>query len=110
MAIEPIFFQKNFRLRQAEAVDALLYISDGEKVFPFTGNGVKNAVLHLVGVLIFVHHDLHISVCDLLRQLRGTAVGGEKNIHGVVLLIREVRRVAAHLFLLKAADEVRRQV
>ena len=50
--------QKNTRVGQAEAIDALLDIANSEKVFSFTRNCVKNAVLHLVGVLILVHQNI----------------------------------------------------
>ena len=66
-----ILLQKNLRLCQAEAIDALLDITHSEKVLPFTGDSGKNTVLHLVGVLIFVHHDLRIPLGDLHGQLRG---------------------------------------
>ena len=110
MAIALIFFQEYLRLSQAKPIDALLDISNGEKVFPFTGNGVKNTVLHLVGVLVFIHHDLHIFPGNLLRQLRRRSRRVCQQFHGVMLLVGKIRHIPPHLFLLKALGKVRRQV
>ena len=110
VAIALVFLQEYLRLCQAEAIDALLDVAHSKKVPPFTGNSGENAVLNLVGVLVLVHHDLHIALCDLPGQLRGAAVGGQEQLHGVVLLVGEIRYVAAHLLLLQGTDKLRRQV
>ena len=105
-----VLLQEDRRVRQAEAVDALLDVADGEEVFSFTGNGGEDAVLHLVRVLIFVHHDLAVALRDRSRKVGGLSVRAEEQVNGLMLLVGEVRRVAAALLLLIGAGEIRRQL
>ena len=108
--IVQIVVEENTRVGEAEAVDALLDVADGEKVFPFTGNGGEDAVLHLVRVLIFVHHDLAVALRDRSRKVGGLSVRAEEQVNGLMLLVGEVRRVAAALLLLIGAGKIRRQL
>ena len=108
--VAQIVVEENTRVGEAEAVDALLDVADGEEVFSFTGNGGEDAVLHLVRVLIFVHHDLAVALRDRSRKVGGLSVRAEEQVNGLMLLVGEVRRVAAALLLLIGAGEIRRQL
>ena len=108
--IAQIVVKEDARVGEAEAVDALLDVADGEKVFSFTGNGGEDAVLHLVRVLIFVHHDLAVALRDRSRKVGGLSVRAEEQVDGLMLLVGEVRRVAAALLLLIGAGKIRRQL
>lgn len=110
MRVAQIVVEENTRVGEAEAVDALLDVADGEEVFSFTGNGGEDAVLHLVRVLIFVHHDLAVALRDRSRKVGGLSVRAEEQVNGLMLLVGEVRRVAAALLLLIGAGEIRRQL
>ena len=94
-----VFPQEDPRVRQAEAVDALLHVSHGEEVLSLSGNGRKDPVLDLVGVLILVHQDLPVPGCHLPGKLRGPPLPIQQDMEGQVLLVGEIRRVAAELFL-----------
>ena len=108
--VAQIVVEENTRVGEAEAVDALLDVADGEEVFSFTGNGGEDAVLHLVRVLIFVHHDLAVALRDRSRKVGGLSVRAEEQVDGLMLLVGEVRRVAAALLLLISAGKIRRQL
>ena len=109
VAVGEVFLEKNRWVSQTEAVDALLHVADGEEILPIARDGVEDAVLHLVRVLILVDHDLLIARGDLPRQLRGRAVRLRQDLDGIVLLIGEVHGVAAQLLCLIGAGEIRRQ-
>ena len=104
-----VFPQEDGGVGQTEAVNALLHVAHGEQVLLLPGDGGENAVLHIVGVLIFVHHDLPVAARHLPRQLRRLSLR-QQQLNGIVLLIREVHGVAPHLLRLIAAGEFRRQV
>ena len=108
--VAQIVVEENTRVGEAEAVDALLDVADGEKVFSFTGNGGEDAVLHLVRVLVLVHHDLAVALRDRSRKVGGLSVRAEEQVNGLMLLVGEVRRVAAALLLLIGAGKIRRQL
>ena len=74
-----------------------------------SGNGLKDTVLHLVGILILIHHDLLIPLGYLPCQLRRASVRLTKQRHGIVLLIGEIHGVAAHLLRLIPLGELLRQ-
>ena len=99
--------QKDARVCQSEAIDALLHVADREKVFSFTGYRVKNAVLHLVGVLILVHHDLAVARADEACKLRRCAVLPDEKADRLVLLVGKVRGVPPPLFLVVAGTAAR---
>ena len=102
--------QKDARIGQTEAVDALFDVTYREKVFPFTRYRVKDPVLHLVGILIFVHHDLAVACADDVRKLCRRAVLSDEKADGLVLLIGKISCVAPPLFLIVPSGKVRRQV
>ena len=93
--VAQIVVEENTRVGEAEPIDALLDVADGEKVFSFTGNGGEDAVLHLVRVLVLVHHDLAVALRDCPRKVGGLSVRTEEQVDGLMLLVGEVRRVAA---------------
>ena len=66
-----VLVQEDGRVRQPEAVDALLYVAHGEEVLPLPGHRPEDGVLHLVGILILVHQDLPVPA----RHLRPSSVG-----------------------------------
>ena len=101
--------QEDARVSQAETVDTLLDVAHGEKVFPFTGDRRKDPVLHLVGILIFVHHDLTVALGDRVRQLRWVAVRADEQADRLMLLIGKIGRVAPPLFALIGAGKLPRQ-
>ena len=105
-----VMLQKDARVGQTEAIDALLDVSDGEQVFSFTGYRVKDAILHLVGILILIHHDLAVARAHSPRKLRRRAVFSDKQADGLVLLIGKVRRVAPALFLVIPAGKLSCQI
>ena len=60
--------EEDLRHRLPEAVDALLDIAHKEQVAFVAGNGGKDHVLQFIGVLIFIHHDLHAVLAERSRQ------------------------------------------
>ena len=102
--------QKDARIGQTEAIDALFDVTYREKVFSFTRYRVKDPVLHLVGILIFVHHDLAVARAHKCRKLRRLTVLCNKQADGLVLLIGKISCVAPPLFLIVPSGKVRRQV
>ena len=55
-----IFLQEDARVRQPKAVNGLLHIADQEPVLSVFRHRLKNALLHLVGVLILVDQNLAV--------------------------------------------------
>ena len=49
-----IFFQKQRRIRQAEAINTLLYVADHKAIIR-PRHQLRNQFLHTVGILIFVN-------------------------------------------------------
>ena len=105
----PVLTHKDGGVRQPEPVDALLHIAHGEQVPPCAGDSPENTVLHLVGILILVHHDLLIPLGHLPRQIRWFIVLTAQQRHGVVLLVGEIHGIAPHLLRLVALGEPLRQ-
>ena len=96
----PVLLQKQIRLRLAEAIYGLLHVAHKEPVgIALFGDRGKNRLLHTVGILILIHHDL----LKLLRNLSGH-VGRrsrslpDKQTDGKMLLIRKVQPVLPALF------------
>ena len=91
-----ILFQKNSGVGQTELVDGLLHVADHEAVLLLPGQGVENRVLHAIGVLILVHHDLPVTPPDLPRGGCGLASGfSQQQIQGFVLQISKIQHPAA---------------
>ena len=57
-----VLFQKNAGVSQPEAVDGLLDVADKEEILPLSRDRREDRILHAVGVLIFVDHDLCIAL------------------------------------------------
>ena len=87
-----VFFQKNTGIRQAELINGLLDISHQEAVLPFRGQAAENRVLHRVGVLVFIHHNLPVPTADLpgLGSGRGTVLP-QQQIQSLMLQIPEIQ-------------------
>ncbi len=60
--IPAVLLQKDGGVRQAEAVDGLFYIAYGEKAASAAGKSIKDAVLHLIGILVLIHHHLQVTL------------------------------------------------
>ena len=106
----PILCQKDGWIRQAEAINGLLHISHCEKTAAIFGNSVKNAVLNLVSVLVFVHHHLAVTGGDGFRQRRGAPLLTQQQAHSVVLLVGKVGCIPPQLLPLICLREGHAQV
>ena len=63
-----VFLQENTGIRQSEAVNGLLHVADQEPVLSVFGHGLKDALLHLVGVLVLVDQDLAVLLRYFARR------------------------------------------
>ena len=97
-SIFPVLFQEDARVCQAELVDGLLHVAHQEAVLPLLGEDGENGILHAVGILILVHHDLPVSSADLpgSRCGRGAAFP-QQQIQCAVLQVAEVQHPSAPL-------------
>ena len=82
-----VFFQKNTGVRQTEAINRLLHVSDKEKIFFVAGNCPKDCVLHAVGILILVDHDFGIVLRHFPRRSRRQTAGMGQQTQGFMLQI-----------------------
>ena len=67
--IVSVFTQEDRRICQTEAIDGLLDVADHKTVSTLPGYGAEQTVLNLIGVLVFVHHDLLVALGDAERKL-----------------------------------------
>ena len=56
-----VFFQKDRRIGEPEAVDRLLHVPDHEELAPIIGEQLKKRVLTGVHILILVHEHLGVA-------------------------------------------------
>ena len=63
-----VFLQENSGVCQSEAVNRLLHVADQEPVLSVFGHGLKDALLHLVGVLILIDQDLAVLLRYFARR------------------------------------------
>ena len=101
-----IFLHKKLRSCQAEFVDALLHIPHHEHVglpVPLPGDQADQRFLDLVAVLVLVHQDLLVKLCQLVGRRAGAVVPGtgSEDIQGKVLQIIEIHQVFLLLGLLE---------
>ena len=68
-----VFFQEDSRVCQTELVNGLLHISHHKAVLLLGGKGGEDGILHLVGVLVLVHHNLPEALSNLPGQGGGAA-------------------------------------
>ena len=68
-----VFFQEDSRVCQPELVNGLLHIPHHKAVLLLGGKSGEDGVLHLVGVLVLVHHNLPETLPDLPGQGGGAA-------------------------------------
>ena len=102
--------QEDGGVRQAEAVDALLHVANGEEVLAVPGDSPEDGVLDLIGVLVLVHQNLGVTGGNLLAQVRGSAIRLDQEGQGQVLLVREVGGVQPELFRPEGRGKARRQI
>ena len=67
-AIALVFLQENSGVRQPEAVNGLLHVADQEPVLSVFGHGLKDALLHLVGVLVLIDQNLAVLLGYFARR------------------------------------------
>ena len=89
-----VFLQKQRRVGQAEAIDALLDIADHETVV-LTGNEAGNEFLDAVRILVFVDEDLFILAAQLFgcRRRHGMfrrGIGGEEDLQAEMFQVAEI--------------------
>ena len=104
-----VFFQKDRRVREPEAIDRLLHVSDEEEVRFRAGHGAEDEILHLAHVLVFVYHDLAEALGHAPRQSRGRAAFIGEDPRREMLQVRVVHEGAALLFFLIGIAEFERQ-
>ena len=63
--------QKNRRIRQTESVNRLLHVANHKAIGATLGYRLKNRILHLVGILILVHQDFLITICNFFCRPGG---------------------------------------
>lgn len=56
-----VFFQKNGRVGQTEAVDGLLHVANEEHIAALPRDRGINCLLHAVRILIFVHENFGVA-------------------------------------------------
>ena len=93
----PVLAQEDGGVGQAEAVDGLLHVPHQKEVGSVLRQSGEDGVLHLVGVLVLVHHDLVVPGRPLAGQLGGGTVFPHQELHRHVLQIREVHHAPAGL-------------
>ncbi len=86
----PVLAQEDGGVGQAEAVDGLLHVPHQKEVGAVPGQGGEDGILHLVGVLVLVHHDLVVPGRPLAGQLGGGTVLPHQQPHRHVLQIGKV--------------------
>ena len=63
-----VFLQEDTGVRQPEAVNGLLHVADQEPVLSVFGHGLKDALLHLVGVLVLIDQNLAVLLGYFARR------------------------------------------
>ena len=93
-----VFFQEDSRVCQPELINGLFYIAYQKAILPFSAEGVKNGILHRVGVLVFVHQDFPEPTADFPRCHGWRSTGfSQQQIQGVLLQIAEIQNSPASL-------------
>ena len=104
-----VFLQEYRGIGQAEAVDALLDVTDHEELAPAAGDGVDYLLLYARDVLVFVYHDLGIALRELHGEGCGRAVPAAEQLRGQVFRVGEVQQRAAALAARVLRVELQRQ-
>ena len=111
-----IFHKEEIRARLTEAVDGLLHVPDLEDIRTAEARrrkGTDQLLLHEVRVLILVHQDLPILLCDIIgdRRRMADAVGvrGIEDLQRLMLKITEVEHMPLFLLLLVTRAELLRE-
>ena len=64
-----VFGKEDRRIGQPEPVDRLLDVADHEQIFSVAADSLKNALLHGVGILVFVDQNLAVALRKAFRGL-----------------------------------------
>ena len=109
--LEPqVLAQEDGGVRQPETVDGLLDVAHLKEACPAAADGAKDGVLHLVGVLIFIHHDLRVALLPPLSQLVGSALLIGEQLQSQMLQIGKVHQISAALLPAVHLVKIRRQL
>ena len=95
-----VFGKEDRRIGQPEPVDRLLDVADHEQIFSVAADSLKNALLHGVGILIFVDQNLAVALRKAFRGLcrPAGALFRQKPDHAV-LQIGKIEQMTTALFL-----------
>ena len=104
-----VFFQKNGRVGQTEAVDGLLHVADKEHIAALPRDRGINCLLHAVRILIFVHENFGVAPGHLAGGRRRRAGAVRQQAKGKMLQIVVVEQVPSALFRRKARGKCPRQ-
>ena len=111
-----VFHEEKIRARLTEAVDGLLHVTDLEHIRTTEAcrrKGTNQLLLHEVRVLVLVHQDLTILLCDIIRDRRRVAdalcIRGIENLQRLMLEITEIQHMPLFLLLLVARTELLRE-
>ena len=108
--IPTVLFQKNSGICQTELINGLLYIAYHKAILTLLCQRTEKRILHRIGVLIFVHHDLPEAVADLPGSSSCTAaVFAQKQIQCTMLQIAKIQNAAAFFRLLVTIGETTHQ-
>ena len=93
-----ILLEENIGVRQTELIYGLLHVADHEAVVAFHSQRSEDRILHTVGILILVYHDLTETVADLQSRNRRTAAAfSQHKIQHFMLKIAEIQTSPAAL-------------
>ena len=92
-----------------EAVNGLLHVTDKEQILSLLGNPVENGILHFVGILIFVNHQLHKPPGNLFRLCSGLCSFSVEQTKGFLFQIVVIQHMTAAFFLGIAHQKFLRQ-
>ena len=86
-----VLVQEDGGVGQSEAVDGLFHVAHLKEGAALSGDGGKDGVLHLVGVLVLVHHHLFKARAPHLSQSGGLSRGLHQEFDGKVLQVGEIQ-------------------
>ena len=90
-----IFFQEDLRVCQPELIDGLFDIPHQKAILLFCRNAPENGILHRIGVLVFVHHNLPEPGPDFPGRRRGAIpAGSQQQVQTFLLQISKVQHPA----------------
>ena len=97
-----ILFQENAGVSQAELVNGLLHIANHKAILPLLGQRHEDGILHRIGILIFVHHDLPETAGNFHGDGgSAAALFAQQQIQCPLLQIAEIQDPSAALYPVK---------